>query len=331
MSWLESPVKMKAIYSAKIAVAAGLIWALFELDLLKLDPLRGLLGHPFAIIAMILLVTMTLVLAAWRWHVLLRMCGLAVSFGWSLRVYYIATVLNNFMPGAAGGDAARLYYIVRAAPDRKMLVAVSILLDRILGLVGHLWLCATFLLIRIESVLASPQLLVLTAMVFIAAAVLTMLILLSVVFDTAWRARLLYWEATGRSRFLRSLAGTLGQLVIGQYRGRTIVAFLVLSVVMQMPVVLGLWVAAGAMEAPLGVFDYLAAGSVGFVSSFVPVSPGGIGVGEGAFAYVCRFLAPVGSAAYPYAGIFLALRLMIAVASLPGFVVYVLHGARPGR
>jgi uncharacterized protein (TIRG00374 family) len=81
-------------------------------------------------------------LATFRWQLLLRIQG--VTLGW-LRtgaIVVIGLFFNLFLPGLVGGDAMRLYLIFKEVPGKKASAALSIVLDRLLGLVSILVLAA---------------------------------------------------------------------------------------------------------------------------------------------------------------------------------------------
>ena len=59
------------------------------------------------------------------------------------------------------------------------------------------------------------------------------------------------------------------------------------------------------------------------LSSALPITPAGIGVGEVVFDQVCQlFLEP--GVSYGFAGLFLSFRALIALAATPGLVVLIL-------
>ena len=67
--------------------------------------------------------------------------------------------------------------------------------------------------------------------------------------------------------------------------------------------------------------DYGIAGLYALIANSLPVTPGGLGIGEGAFASACIMLAPQAAQA-AYGTIFLAFRCVFMLSSLPGLVAY---------
>ena len=73
-----------------------------------------------------------------RWWFLLRANGLGVRFIEAQKFGWIGLFFNNVMPGATGGDVVKAVYIVRRCSGDKVRAVVSIVVDRILGVVTQL-------------------------------------------------------------------------------------------------------------------------------------------------------------------------------------------------
>jgi len=84
-------------------------------------------------------------LTSWRLCLLLEPRGLHLSFGSSLRLSLIGAFFNTFLPGGAGGDIVRMYYAIRGNQGQRTEMATIILLDRVFG---------TFALVALPLLLA---------------------------------------------------------------------------------------------------------------------------------------------------------------------------------
>src|SRR6266568_1480376 len=58
----------------------------------------------------------TVPIQAWRWQLLLRVRGIAESFGWLLRAYFVSYAVGQVLPTAVGGDASRIYETTKRHP-----------------------------------------------------------------------------------------------------------------------------------------------------------------------------------------------------------------------
>ncbi|WP_051608753.1 lysylphosphatidylglycerol synthase transmembrane domain-containing protein [Fodinicurvata fenggangensis] len=65
--------------------------------------------HPGWLIAGVLLASGQVVLSALRWRLTARHVGITISKGWSIREYFLGTLLNQLLPGGVGGDLFRAW------------------------------------------------------------------------------------------------------------------------------------------------------------------------------------------------------------------------------
>ncbi len=79
----------------------------------------------------LLLVQCQIVLSAWRWATTAKSLGQLLSLSDAVREYYLATLINQTLPGGVVGDAAR---VVRSREQSGFTVAVqSVLIERLAG------------------------------------------------------------------------------------------------------------------------------------------------------------------------------------------------------
>lgn len=93
-------------------------------------------------------------LSALRWMALARPLGIKTPFRAILRYYLIGMFFNLFAPGTVGGDVTRVYYLVRDENEgaksgaiTTVHAAMSVLMDRGIGMVVLVWLGAAGLLL----------------------------------------------------------------------------------------------------------------------------------------------------------------------------------------
>lgn len=78
----------------------------------------------------------TIGLSALRWWLLLRAQGIAVSLWRAIELTLVGNLFNLFAVGGVGGDAARIFLLIRRHPDRKLAVTMSVMVDHLVGLVA---------------------------------------------------------------------------------------------------------------------------------------------------------------------------------------------------
>ena len=81
---------------------------------------------------------MGVLLAAWRWNLLLIHIGVRLGYPIVLRLAFIGLFFNLFVPGGIGGDLIKMVYLKRESGDRFPQAVLTVLLDRLLGLAGLL-------------------------------------------------------------------------------------------------------------------------------------------------------------------------------------------------
>lgn len=78
-----------------------------------------------------------IVVNAVKWQVLLRAQGVKIPFGALLQFQFVGFFFSNFLPANVGGDLMRGYGLARYT-DRTAEAAVSVIVDRIVGLMAYM-------------------------------------------------------------------------------------------------------------------------------------------------------------------------------------------------
>lgn len=85
-----------------------------------------------------LLCWLTILIATWRWHQLLKLFEIKIPF-WSLFcITQIGQFFLMFLPGPTGDDMTRMLYIARFSQEKKGEACISVLIDRVIGLAAIL-------------------------------------------------------------------------------------------------------------------------------------------------------------------------------------------------
>lgn len=131
---------------AKAAVSAGLLWWLFGRGGVDFrDIVRqwaGMDGRWLVLAGGTMAVATAMGLV--RWWLLLRGRGLEVALWEAGAIGMIGNFFIVFSIGVVGGDLARVVYVIRHQPGRKAEAVLSIVADRVLGVLG---LCVVALMV----------------------------------------------------------------------------------------------------------------------------------------------------------------------------------------
>ena len=308
---------------ARIAAGLALLAALFYFRLIDLDELRKALAHPGLLLLAAVACLATIPIAGFRWHILLRSQGLVLHLWQTIRIVAMGAFFATFLPGSAGGDIVRGVYIYQASHGRRTSALLSIFIDRLIGVTA-------FVLFGMFATLTRPSasygaleygIFALTAL-FLAAIV--------VLFLFGHRiAQLLNLVFAGRSRRLARIIDDAGEALRQYSRAWPSTALaLAISLTIVFLVAVAVVSIAKAMQfGGLTMVEYGIAGVYAMIANSLPFTPGGLGIGEGAFASACVALEPATSGT-PYGTIFLVFRCVAVISTLPGLVVYLVYPHR---
>ncbi|MGE3956263.1 MAG: lysylphosphatidylglycerol synthase transmembrane domain-containing protein [Vicinamibacterales bacterium] len=127
--------------AAKVAVSLLLLAFLFsQVDIAKLWASARQASLPWLVAALVFW-TLNIVAATWRWHLLLEAQDVRLPRKKLFGSFLVANFFNNFLPSNIGGDVIRIRDTAPAAQSTT-LAATVVLVDRGLGLMGLVFICA---------------------------------------------------------------------------------------------------------------------------------------------------------------------------------------------
>lgn len=261
----------------------------------------------------------------YRWRKLLAGLGIAMSFGRAFVLNMVGAFYNTFMPGSTGGDFLKAYYAAKQAPDHKTAAVMSVVVDRVLGLIaliilggtmaGYQWLSSTD---HHDPVARACRRVALGAVAVLLCCVVGLVLL----YTPAVR-RLL----TRNDRFVNSRAyQTLRKVMHVLHAYRSQPWLIIWAVLFSMPVhlttVVSALLAGQAFGLPISAGYYFIVVPVVVLAGAIPVSPQGVGVME-AFAYY--FTRQQGATLNQALALTLSIRLVAVFWNLVGGL-FVLRG-----
>lgn len=304
-----------------LATAIGLIlW----FDIVTPDAVGAALAHPWITLGCLALVLASGQTSVLRWLILLRWQGCDLRFWQVWQISYIGWFAGSFLPGAAGSDLLRVVYVHQAQPDDRMAAYMTIVVDRLLGLAALLLWILLMALPLAGTVRRSP---VLGLLVAIAAGSLLALALAMPLAGrlAGWLGHRLSARA-GLARHVRDF-GNACDLAMRGWRDNPLrlAACLGIGALGHGAIVLAIVLLAWAQTGPLLSWTELGlAGSMALLVNQLPLTPGGIGVGESSFAEICRLLRPE-AATLALGSAMFAFRLVTLASYLPGAPALLLY------
>ncbi|HEV2275421.1 MAG TPA: lysylphosphatidylglycerol synthase transmembrane domain-containing protein [Acidobacteriaceae bacterium] len=303
---------------ARLTIGIGLLVYLVKSKIVDFHSLSRLVAvWPISLAAIVLLL-LDLALMACRLCLLFRAQGMHFQWAESLQLTSVSSFFSTFLPGRAGGDLAKIFYASKGSSGRRTEIITILLFDRALGLFS-------LLLLPLLLVPLFPELLR-TSVVRAALLVDTLLALAMMsgfvgctlaprrMADWADRRVLLRGSLPVR-RFLETVAG-YGRSP-GMLSGALLIS-LADNLIGTGVLALGLFaVRPASVQAKLCVMVPL-----GQIVNSLPLTPGGLGVGETAFHALFGLAGMHGGA-----DALLCWRIWNALVSLLGLFFY-LRGIR---
>jgi uncharacterized protein (TIRG00374 family) len=276
---LQSPTKT-LFYLARLIIAITMLWYLASVGSIEWSSFYGLATvWPYTLAAIGLFVIAT-VLQALRLRLLVNAQRLELSPLAATRLTFIGVFFSTYLPGAAGGDLVKIYYASKGNPGARTEVVTILLLDRFIGMFSLLTLPLLLAPFFPDLIATQPAL---QTLLVVSLAVACAIILASFIGARVELAesRFFHW-IEDRSRLGRLLCRILR--TVHSYRNSTAVIFqaLLSSYVVQFLMV-GVAMAVAQATNPAGADPVmLLLIPMGYLANSLPITPGGLGVGEAA-------------------------------------------------
>lgn len=287
----------------KLLVGIAGLFLLFRYGAIDLNVLMQAATRPDLLAVAFVCLLVTVPLAAVRWWMLLRGLAFELGFRWSVNTTLVSLFFHTFLPGAYGGDIVRIAIAYRLVGSGLNRLTFSVLIDRLTGLIALLMLSFAVVPILPKAYAEWVGGVAIAALV-VGAIGLTILI-------TAGQkvASLLARLPGAVGRTLSLICReVLAALYAYLSRPALLLAAVLISVVQYAFVIAALFVLGTAMKIEgLSISGYIVAGTWSLVANAVPLTPGGLGVGEAAFGQLASLLAGGGES---YSTAFLAMRVL---------------------
>jgi uncharacterized protein (TIRG00374 family) len=295
-------------YVVGIALIVWMVWS-GKLDLSVLGTVpTALLLHALALTAVFTF------LGALRILYILRSRGMQAG-AWQCFLYNCAgTLYSSFLPGGISGDAVRAYLFMKAIPDHRLAILGAMVLDRVLGLVSMVFLgLVAALYMAINVAFIRPYL------VFFAAIFTALIGGVALLHFIGGRHR--HGERTAEAFVERAwsrVTRIVASLRIHEYPPRVLTFVVLQSMVIHLLVVALVYICSVHSASGLDFLRVFVATPIGLLVNAIPLSPGGLGIGENAFELLYKMVGGTNGATS-----FLLARVFMYSPALVG-LVYVL-------
>jgi len=265
----------------RILIGIGLLVYLDRSGAINWSTLLNLAEAWKATIVSLLLLLLVVGLTSWRLCLLLKPRGFLLPLPSSIKLTLIGAFFNTFLPGTVGGDMVRIYHAVKDHSGQRTEITTLMLMDRASGILA----------LTVLPLLAAPlfprlfESSVLFYVLLWAVTIGASLMLISVILCTA-----------GHLHNTRMVSRTFQILPLGIYVKRvldtiyayrhnkgTLLAVIGISLVVQ-SIMVGIMLLLVDVTSPTGAsWTMTVLIPLGFLVNALPLTPGGLGVGEVAF------------------------------------------------
>ena len=255
-----------------------------------------------------------------RWQRLLAVVGCTTTWFNAMRLTMIGLFFNSVVPGLTGGDLVKGVLVVRENPQKRADAIISVIVDRLLGMVSLATLAAVLILAAGDTFAE----LKLPMLGFLLAAALG-----TVIYAAPGLRDLLHWEQILRRLPLGSKFLALDQAALLYFKRpfELVIAFLLSLINHGVTVGAVFWLgrAFGVDEATASLRDFFVVIPVGNIVSALPLAPAGWGVGEFIYKYLFEM---IGSDGAMGVAISIAFRLSMTFYGLVGGVFLLMPGSK---
>lgn len=324
-------MKEKLVTALKVFISLGLMTLLFYFFLSNPEKREVLFtalrtarsGYWFLAVGFFILAILS---DAFKWQILLKAQGVSAPFKALANYTFLGAFFNNFLPANVGGDVMRGYGLARYT-DRMADAAVSVVVNRIMGLIAFMFSAIVAALIAVQLVssgrarggIADNETLVQNLTLVQGVAFLIMSVIV-VVFALmlSHRLRLLIGRIF-TVKFLAPLAPIYQQLsnAFGSYRHQYRALLIAFVVGLANPLLTGLVdvsILAGLNKQVDPLYIFLFNPIIAFLL-MIPISIGGLGTGSLLYIGAYGLVGVPSTTAFALSVI---KQLVIYVSSLPG-------------
>jgi uncharacterized protein (TIRG00374 family) len=318
--------KSHIILFVKIVLASVLVYALLRSGQLDFSSVSVVFQSLDLFVPALVCLFAGIVISGVRWWLLLRATGNNIPLLTVVNLQLMGSFFSTWLPGAAGGDAIRGVQIFRLLKNGRSTALLSIVTDRIFAMIGLISIAALISFFLPTAI--SPD-----ATVFQYLDLLKILVYLSVagvvvailsVYLVLRFSVMGYFPAK-----VRHYLHPFGVTILMYLRAwPTLLVCWVVSVIATGIVIIGMVTIASVFPFAANPQITAIAGVFGNLFSVIPITPGGLGVGESVFSKVCVELS---ARVAPFATIYFSFRVGMLIVNIPGMIVSLFYSTAKHR
>ena len=313
-------LQKKYLLYIKIIAAAVIFWILIHTSQLNVSLFSAIFSNPLYTLAIICFFYLAVLVNTWRWYRLNTAQNIALPLVKTFVPTYLAVAFNTVLPGSVGGDVFRTFHLIKKFPQQKSAVILSIFIDRLSGLMGIFLIICLTALYRWDTISQNHTLSYMLTICFSLLAIGGAIFLLSILLPDS--LGIAHWleRKYSNHRWLQPIMSLLAAIQVYRNSKLIVLECLAVSLITQLALLAIVLLINKMMGLTVLLpVDYMLALAIAQIANLIPLTPGGVGIGEAAFANVLLILNPGTTGAY--ATVYLASRLISMIAYLPGILL----------
>lgn len=264
----------------QVLVTLGLLWWIFrdpEKNRLMWDALQN--ANALWLVPGLAAVGIAMLLQTQRWVMLMAVQDIRMGWWRAWRLVMVGAFFNMFLLGSTGGDVVKIFYAMRETATKKSAAFLSVLVDRIIGLVALIAVAAVICALNFAALMGHPVTAALMGSLFVILGGSLALIVAGFIVDRLQLAhRLPTWIPLHAK--IVELASAFS---IYARDGRTLVATFAISLPAHLLIFSAFYFAARAFTDTLTLMNVYCVMPVINTITALPISLSGVGVREGLF------------------------------------------------
>jgi len=269
----------------KLSFASSIIFYMISTGKLDLNHIYALSKNKLIFLELVITLLLGYALVAYRLYLLLTWQGISISLWSVVRINCIGLFFNSFMPGSVGGDIVRAYYIAKEKKEFRTKAIVTIFIDRFIGLEGLMFVGFAALLFNYDTILSNPHLKAL-------ALTISIYILISILAVTAFISKRVkhFFITHGLNKLFDKLpqkellSKIYGAFHVYSDKKINLLKIIAITLPLDLLIIYIFYLLGRELGDQSMTFgSYLTAVPVGLLLMAIPLTPAGIGVGQGVF------------------------------------------------
>ena len=267
-------MKKNVIFFLKFLFLIIILAYLIQNKFIDLNLFTQFTIKPTTLTLIFLLIFISILVAALRWSIIIRLMKFNIELKKVLEITYISCFFNSIFLGGFGGDFLRAYYIYNSSKTNKIKLSFSVLIDRFIGFVG-LFLIVIFF---VESFIIYDFNLILKQIAFL---LLMLFILINLLLFILKNYRQNLYKKIINKEFFFTIKENISKILFT----------IILSVILFLAINFSMYLISSSIyNYELNLDSIFLSNSVSIVFNTLSLTPGGIGVGEVVFSKIIEIV-----------------------------------------